>query len=130
VIGSVYALCAKRGLDELLAWSQNDIVRAPIKVVFDRGSPRGEVTEAIERFYPGIEDGGTGDRRSLNPLQAADFMAYEGWKLLDRGHNDMTEKEVRIALRQMRLGSERMRFSVFDDSTLPHYVETARRRGF
>jgi hypothetical protein len=141
LLGSPYCLAAKGCFDLIVEWASSDLSREPIKVIFDQGMKneagrggRGEVAEALTHYRPNIEDGGVGDKEKLNPLQAADFLAYEVWKNLhnayDHVYHDGRYRAPRKSSYEISLGPRRASHYRFDSEGIAEYLKRARYRGF
>jgi hypothetical protein len=104
-----YAFCVHGALAAIGEWCKAKNVREPIRIVFEKGSKDQELINRNirilsetpqEKRHPDayVIQGWSFDDKSVLPLQAADVVAYELYKVIKNEIVDLRQRNVRLSL--------------------------------
>jgi hypothetical protein len=102
-VGTPYSLCAAGCVSKVIVWAKRRGITEPIAFVFESRGGQGELADWFDRVRPKENLLGPitfGDKTVL-PLHAADFHAYESYKYFTNNVADGQLRPVRHSLKEL-----------------------------
>lgn len=128
--GSPYMACVAGAVMKAVGWAADQAYQHPIPFVFESGGPEpGVVAEYFNfaRKHKPLVGPLTFADKSVLPLHAADFYAYEAWKFAENCVVDGKKRDIRKTLQGM-IDLPHMDSWMFERDGLEDLVERERKR--
>ncbi len=129
-LGGPYGWCAHHCIAAINVWCAEKKYNRPIQYVFEAGTAgHGQVNKLLQELYSNRNDrdrfrirGWSFQDKSVTPLQAADVLAYEGFKQIENQLHDRGQRPERISFTHL-VSSSDQHLQYWDKARLVGWVE-------
>jgi hypothetical protein len=134
-LGGAYGWCANHCITAINVWCAQRKYNRPIQYVFEAGTAGyGQVEKMIQELYSNQNDrekyrirGWSFQDKSVTPLQAADVLAYEGFKQIENQVLDKGQRPERISFTHL-VSASHHHLQYWDRNRLLIWLESYQRQ--